>query len=592
MRHIRSLLVAVAATLVCAAPAGAAPTPAPPEYYGANIQALIRQGFVKPGGWPAYLRTMSSSGLSIARFDAPWMWAQPKSADQPYDWGLMDQVAAALASQSIRWLPVIDLPPAWARSADGSRLAPENYPLFAAFAHAFVARYGPGGAFWAAHPELTQLPPVTYEVWTEANSAHFWEANPDPAAYLTLFKPVREAIKSADGGASVLVSLGWQDFEAFTRGLYAAGLKGASDGVAFHPYAPTAEGVVTLTRRLRAIMAANGEADLPIQLTEIGWPKAPDGTGSWRAYYGPVSDRSRAATMALTGDALAASDCNVKSYIVYSLVEEEKDPANIEDWLGLFDRDGSPTPSSDAISQATSRWTQASARYTAASRSGPRAGAPPLLPLCNGGDPDLAVASEPIQPPSALPLQLNVPARPDRCFMASVNYFGDPLEDASVFIRSYRGKQTAISTAADGQGQMCMSASSRAKPFLTWSRVGAMASSPVYYCTHGNCQTFSCAKAQVRLKPRRMSRRKLKMTLAVRCGGRTMFGEPVTIDALDHEGLRHYLGAFFTGTRQHRLTYEIDPKRDRRIRVAFKGDSTFQLAPVVRVLRMPKLRKR
>src|SRR3954451_13709918 len=174
MRLVRYLFIPLATALACAAPpAAAAPAPAPSDYYGANIQALIRQGFVKPGGWPAYLRTMSASGLRIARFDAPWMWAQPNGGDQPYDWGQMDQVAVALASAGIRWLPVLDLPPPWARSADGSRLAPENYGAFARFASAFVARYGPTGAFWAAHPDLPRLPPVTYEVWTEANSAHF-----------------------------------------------------------------------------------------------------------------------------------------------------------------------------------------------------------------------------------------------------------------------------------------------------------------------------------------------------------------------------------------------------------------------------------
>src|SRR3954471_8881960 len=164
MRPVRYLLLPFMAALACAAPpAVAAPTPAPSDYYGANIQAHIRQGFVKPGGWSNYLRTMSGAGLRIARFDAPWMWAQPKGADQPYDWNQMDQVALALATQGIRWLPVLDLPPAWARSADGSGLARENYGAFAAFARAFVARYGPGGAFWTTHTDLTPLPPVTYE---------------------------------------------------------------------------------------------------------------------------------------------------------------------------------------------------------------------------------------------------------------------------------------------------------------------------------------------------------------------------------------------------------------------------------------------
>src|SRR5690349_1559333 len=96
VRHPRlgGATVVVALMLVLAPPAKAAPTPAPAEFYGANIQALIRQGFVQPSGWPSYLRTMSANGLRIARFDAPWFWAQNKGPNQPYDWSLMDKVAA------------------------------------------------------------------------------------------------------------------------------------------------------------------------------------------------------------------------------------------------------------------------------------------------------------------------------------------------------------------------------------------------------------------------------------------------------------------------------------------------------------------
>src|SRR3954468_17019310 len=139
LTRIPIIAASIAALSIAAAPAAAAPAPAPSEFFGANIQALIRSGFAPRQSWPSYLRAMGSSGMTIARFDAPWAWAQPKSATQAYDWSQTDGVAAALATQGVRWLPVIDFPPDWAK-AGGTRIAPGNYPAFAAFAQAFAGR--------------------------------------------------------------------------------------------------------------------------------------------------------------------------------------------------------------------------------------------------------------------------------------------------------------------------------------------------------------------------------------------------------------------------------------------------------------------
>ena len=66
-----------------------------------------------------------------------------------------------------------------------------------------------------------------------------------------------------------------------------------------------------------------------------------------------------------------------------------------------------------------------------------------------------------------------------------------------------------------------------------------------------------------------------------------LFGEPVSVYTLDAKNHRHYLSAFSTGPRAHRLRYAVRPERDRRIRVAFRGDPTFRLAPIVKVFKLP-----
>lgn len=574
--HRLVLAVALLAVALPAAPAVAAPTPAPPDFLGSNIQALVRMGFVPPTGWGHYLGGAAGDGLIVTRFDAPWMWAEPNrpGADgvHRYDWRRLDQIAAALAGRGLRWLPVVDLPPAWAHSAD-SDLPDAQFGAFAAFAAAFAARYGSSGSFWDAHPELPRIPVTHAEVWTEANSSHFWAADPDASHYLALFQQVRWAMKAADPAMQIIVSLGWQDFQAFTNKLYDAGLAGQSDGVGFHPYAPTARGVVVLTRRLRDILVARGEPDLPIYMTEIGWPKNQTGwTANKRAFDGPVTDQARAATASLAADALAASDCNVKDYVFYSLVEEERDPLNIEDWLGLFNADGTPTATVQALAASAQRW------------AGPwgqrvRAGRTPLLQLCHGESPDRVVAASPVKPGSRMPLQLTVPVPVrDRCFTIQTRYYGNPLEDVSVFVRTVRGKQAGVVTQADGLARFCLSKESRRSAFLVWARSGALAASPVVSCRGKRCYPLSCTRARLDVKRVRVRGRRLTLRVAVKCGRRVLFGEPVKVDGVDHRGHASRLKAFFTRDRTQVVAVTL-PKRGkvRRVRVRFGGDGALAL---------------
>ncbi len=585
LSRVLAALTALLAVAVAPAAAAAAPSPAPPEFLGSNIQALIRMGFVQPAGWGHYLGAAGQAGLTVTRFDAPWDWAEP---DPPgpdgvhrYDWRKLDGIATALAGHGLRWLPVVDLPPAWAKVADND-LPDAQYAAFAAFAGAFAARYGSTGSFWDAHPELPRIPVTHAEVWTEANSSHFWAADPDASRYMELFRQVRTAMKAGDPAMQVLVSLGWQDFPTFTAKLYDAGLFGQSDGVGMHPYAPTARGVVVLTRRLRQILTAHGEPDLPIYMTEIGWPKNQTGwTPNRRAFDGPVTDEARAATASLAADALAASDCNVKDYVFYSLVEEQKDPLNIEDWLGLFNADGTPTATVQAL--AGSAW-----RWAGPWGQGIRAGRTPLLKLCHDVDPDRVVAGSPIKAGQRLPIDLTVPvpAR-EKCFNIQTRYRGNPLEDVSVFVRTVRGRQVGQVTRADGQAQFCLSKESRRRPFLVWARSGALAASPVVSCRGSRCYPLSCTKARLTAKRLRVRGRRMTLAISVKCGRRIMFGEPVKINAIDHKGNPIKLKAFFTRDRTQAVSVVVPKKpKVRRVVVRFGGDRGLALGARARAWRV------
>ena len=63
-----------------------------------------------------------------------------------------------------------------------------------------------------------------------------------------------------------------------------------------------------------------------------------------------------------------------------------------------------------------------------------------------------------------------------------------------------------------------------------------------------------------------------------------MFAEPVHVDAVDRNGKRRPLRAFFTHARTDRFNVQIDPARERKLRVSFAGDPTFALRGIVKLV--------
>ncbi|MDX6664002.1 MAG: polysaccharide biosynthesis protein PslG, partial [Solirubrobacteraceae bacterium] len=218
----RRVLVSMVVVLGLLAPASAQAS-APRDYYGLSVQTLFN--VVPSASWPAYLQPMADGGLTIGRVVANWSAAEPKppnASGHHYSWASMDKLVSVLAARGVRMYDVIAMAPDWALSPNLAA----HYSDLAAFAGAFAARYGTGGSFWLAHPELPYLPEIDFEFWTEANSTHFWEGAPNAAEYMKAFTLVRNAIHQAVPTARVMASIGWQDFSNFVAQLYANGAKG------------------------------------------------------------------------------------------------------------------------------------------------------------------------------------------------------------------------------------------------------------------------------------------------------------------------------------------------------------------------------
>lgn len=369
-------------TSTTAAPVTAVPTPAPagpPAHpapagvqVGANVNVLFDSREHSLAQIDAQLRDLRATGATIARSDALWELAEPAPPSggvHHYSWAFDDAIAGALASNRLVWLPIVDYSAPWAQAAAaGAHPPPASTSNYASFAAALAARYGSGGSFWNAHPELPRDPVDTYEIWNEPDSSVFWSTAPEPARYAELYLSARAAIEAVDPAARVIVG-GLTNPGATSPGGFLAQMVGARrdlpghvDGVAIHPYASRPEGVLGHIRAARALLRALGMGTVPLYVTEFGWTTRPANLPHW------ALESRRPAYIARTVGALGHTDCRVATVILYTWLSPERNPADENDWYGINPAGGGASRAADAFA----------AGQRAATRPGPS------INLCGG----------------------------------------------------------------------------------------------------------------------------------------------------------------------------------------------------------------
>ncbi len=326
------------------------PIPPPPttEQFGANVGRLFNDRVYTPAQIGAQLAALRATGATIARADALWEATEPSPPSggvHRYDWSFDDLIAGALAAHGLRWLPIIDYSAPWAQSTPGQDHSPPSpTSAYADYALAFAQRYGPGGAFWSAHPSIPPQPIDTYEVWNEPDNPVFWYPSPDPTAYADLYLQTRAAIETVQPTARVIVG-GLTHPAAFLPAMLAAApvLAGQVDGVAIHPYGPTPQAVLDSVRTARRALAPRGLDRVPLYVTEFGWTTHPPGALDY------LPERLRPTYVERTLAALGHVDCGVGAALLYAWVTPERDPANSQDWFGISPPGGGSTPDTMAF---------------------------------------------------------------------------------------------------------------------------------------------------------------------------------------------------------------------------------------------------
>lgn len=311
--------------------------------WGMNASAEFADGHLDAADEPG-LRAIARAGAEQLRWAAAWVAADPTGAASrgaaPWDWTALDADVATAARAGLRWAPFACEPPAAeSRAPDASCGGPPTFhERYARFVAALAARYGPGGAFWRAHPRLPALPIRAVTVWNEPNLFGAWPValgQPEmPEEYAALYARTRDAVAASVGGRvrvdfappapiddararpseygeqqfvrRAVAALGGSRVDAFEQHPYIAGVTAAD------PARHTLTRVVTFRAMLRQI----GRGDVPMELSELG-------VASSYAFLGDPAVRPEAAVR-LTEDqraayyrevlpALASSNCRIAS---------------------------------------------------------------------------------------------------------------------------------------------------------------------------------------------------------------------------------------------------------------------------------------
>ena len=123
------------------------------------------------GDIAAEVEVVRLTGAGWLREDFDWSRIEPRPG--AFEWGSYDEVVEAAAERSIHVLPILGASPCWAvplrtPADDCSLTFPAKDSDFARFTRAAVARYGPGGSFWSARPQIDPRFAIRYwEVWNE-----------------------------------------------------------------------------------------------------------------------------------------------------------------------------------------------------------------------------------------------------------------------------------------------------------------------------------------------------------------------------------------------------------------------------------------
>nr|WP_239520262.1 family 1 glycosylhydrolase [Blastococcus saxobsidens] len=286
-----------------------------------------------------------AAGVETVRIDVSWAMLQPDGPDSYSEWGVgfVDDVLTMAHERGLEPLVTLWLSPEWA-SEDGDERALPTDPVD----YGRVAR-------WAA--QRWQGKVAAWEVWNEPNDDDF-ARNADPAAYADLLEAAYCGFKTGApetpvvfGGTSY-VDLDW------IAAAYEAGAGDRFDVMGIHPYMGVADSppetpdggsgrTLAAVGDLHELMAAKGDADKPIWVTEMGWSAHPD-TGDTPDWARGVAASVQGDYLVRALDLLRAEHPYVERFYWYTDRDRQTGDTHYDNY-GLLTQDLQPKPAYRAL---------------------------------------------------------------------------------------------------------------------------------------------------------------------------------------------------------------------------------------------------
>jgi hypothetical protein len=304
---------------------------------------------------------MATSGVESVRTVFSWADAQP-TGPSSVDFTETDAIVAEAVRRRISLLPVVTYAPAWARPPSSQSGQPPTNPSdYTHFLRLLVGRYGPHGSFWARRPDLPRRPLREWQIWNEPDLSPHWSNEDFAPGYGRLVRRSYRELKRADPGSRLvlagLVNLSW---DKLTRLYEDGGIKGYFDVAAVHTYTGYPGGVVIIARNFRHVMRVNGDARIPLYITEVSW-SASQGIFEppSELHFIQTDDRTLAARVAELYALMAAhrrrARTGVSRVYWYEWASSYTGESSVWDYVGLLRFDGAtarPKPALRAYRRA------------------------------------------------------------------------------------------------------------------------------------------------------------------------------------------------------------------------------------------------
>jgi hypothetical protein len=316
---------------------------------------------VNIGGAPTadHVQEAIGTGAKTVRIFALWKDFEPNAKGEYPSNNLktltdtFDAAITALNTAGAKPLFVVTEAPAWANGSSDVNVPPNNVQDFADFLKKFAAHNKAVGKV------------AGYEVWNEPDENVFWHPAPDATKYTAMLKAAYPAIKSADPTATVVAGpMTGNDYQWLDQ-LYTAGAQGSFDVAAVHTDTACLDRgpdefyredgrLARFTflgyRTVHEVMAAHGDGDKPIWMSELGWSSTNAGPtsctrGTWAGKKpSGVSDANQAAFLT-KAYACLANDPYVTEALWFTLRDTTGESVDELNHYGLLRADGSPKPS-------------------------------------------------------------------------------------------------------------------------------------------------------------------------------------------------------------------------------------------------------